>query len=109
MRQLILLTLLILAVPALNGQVSSTWPNAAIPTSVPFLTQAPDARAAGMGDVGVASAPDVNSQYWNAAKYAFTEAKGGLSLTYVPWYKNLLSGMLQSFYDAPGVQKANGS
>ena len=32
---------------------------------------APDARAAGMGDVGAATDPDVNSQYWNPAKYPF--------------------------------------
>ena len=39
--------------------------------SVTSQTIAPDARAAGMGDVGVATDPDVNSQYWNPAKYPF--------------------------------------
>jgi len=61
--------------------------------SVPFLTIAPDARAAGMGDVGAASEPDVNSLYWNVAKYAFVAGKGGLAATYTPWLKNLVPGI----------------
>jgi hypothetical protein len=43
-----------------------------------------------MGDAGVASIPDANSQYWNSAKYAFMEGQGGASLTYSPWLTNLL-------------------
>lgn len=35
-------------------------------------TIAPDARGGGLGDVGAATDPDVNSQYWNPAKYPFT-------------------------------------
>ncbi len=61
-----------------------------IPTSVPFLTIGPDARSAGMGDVGAASLPDVYSQHWNSAKYAFIEGRGGVSLTYTPWITNLI-------------------
>lgn len=58
-------------------------------TAVPALTIAPDARAGGMGDVGVATTPDVNSQYWNPAKYAFMESAMGVSLTYTPWLRKL--------------------
>jgi hypothetical protein len=61
-----------------------------IPTSVPFLTIAPDGRSAGMGDGGVASIPDVYSQHWNNAKYAFVEAKAGISFSYIPWATNLI-------------------
>ena len=43
-------------------------------------TIAPDARAAGMGDVGAATDPDVNSQYWNPAKYPFCISRAGISL-----------------------------
>jgi hypothetical protein len=50
-----------------------------IQTSVPLLTIAPDGRSTGMGAVGAASSPDVNSQHWNAAKYAFVEEKGGVA------------------------------
>ena len=44
-------------------------------TTVPFLTIAPDSRAGAMGDLGVATSPDANSQTRNAAKYAFIKAK----------------------------------
>ena len=61
-----------------------------IQTAVPFLTIAPDGRSTGMGDVGAASAPDVNSQHWNSAKYAFTQNKGGIAFIYTPWLTNLI-------------------
>lgn len=54
---------------------------------------APDARAAGMGDVGVATDPDVYSQYWNPAKYPFTISRAGISLNYTPWLRQLVSDM----------------
>ena len=44
-----------------------------IQSVVPFLTIAPDSRSGGMGDAGVATAPDFNSMHWNPAKYAFIE------------------------------------
>ncbi len=52
---------------------------------------APDARAAGMGDVGVATDPDVYSQYWNPAKYPFCISRAGLSLNYTPWLRQLVN------------------
>lgn len=54
-------------------------------------TIAPDARAAGMGDVGGATDPDVNSQYWNPAKYPFCISRAGLSLNYTPWLRQLVN------------------
>ena len=54
-------------------------------------TIAPDARAAGMGDVGVATDPDVNSQYWNPAKYPFCISRAGISLNYTPWLRKLVN------------------
>ncbi|MDD3079692.1 MAG: type IX secretion system outer membrane channel protein PorV [Paludibacter sp.] len=62
-----------------------------ISTVVPSLTIAPDARAGGMGDVGAATNPDVNSQYWNPAKYVFMESEAGASLSYTPWLRRLVS------------------
>ena len=50
-------------------------------------TIAPDARAAGMGDVGAATDPDVNSQFWNPAKYPFCISRAGLALNYTPWLR----------------------
>lgn len=54
-------------------------------------TIAPDARAAGMGDVGVATDPDVNSHYWNPAKYPFCISRAGVSLNYTPWLRQLVN------------------
>ena len=54
-------------------------------------TIAPDARAAGMGDVGAATDPDVNSQFWNPAKYPFCISRAGVALNYTPWLRQLVS------------------
>ena len=54
-------------------------------------TIAPDARAAGMGDVGAATEPDVNSQYWNPAKYPFCISRAGVALNYTPWLRQLVN------------------
>ena len=62
-----------------------------INTSVTSQTIAPDARAAGMGDVGAATDPDVVSQYWNPAKYPFTISRAGVALNYTPWLRQLVS------------------
>jgi len=57
---------------------------------VPSLTIAPDARGGGLGDAGAATEPDIYSQYWNPAKYAFAYSKAGIGLTYTPWLKRLI-------------------
>ena len=62
-----------------------------ISTAVPFLTITPDSRHGGMGDVGAATSPDANSQYLNASKYAFTESKFAISLSYTPWLRELVN------------------
>jgi hypothetical protein len=74
----------------------------ALQTTVPFLTIAPDSRAGAMGDLGVATTPDANSQNWNAAKYAFIKDRMGVSLSYTPWLRNLVKdinlGYLSFYY-----------
>ncbi|MCR4664085.1 MAG: type IX secretion system outer membrane channel protein PorV [Paludibacteraceae bacterium] len=71
-------------------------------TAMPSLTIAPDAAAAGMGDVGTATRPDMNSQHWNPAKYAFFEERGGISASYTPWLRSLVGDIdlayLSGFY-----------
>lgn len=62
-------------------------------TSVTSQTIATDARAAGLGDAGVATDPDVVSQYWNPAKYPFTISRAGVALNYTPWLRQLVSDM----------------
>lgn len=62
-----------------------------ITTGAAFMQIAGDARAAGMGDQGVATAPDVFSQQWNVSKYAFARAEQGLSFTYTPYLSALVN------------------
>ncbi len=87
---------------AQNGTVPSGPQLNAIQTAVPFMTITPDSRAGGMGDVGVASEPDINSQYWNNAKYVFMESQGGVALSYTPWLRKLINDInlayLAGFY-----------
>jgi hypothetical protein len=85
--------LLILA--ALSGNTElfsqqSSGEDNAIQTVVPFLIIAPDSRAGGMGDAGVATSPDVYSMHWNPAKFAFVDGKGGVGISYSPWLRNLV-------------------
>ncbi|MBC8005626.1 MAG: type IX secretion system outer membrane channel protein PorV [Verrucomicrobia bacterium] len=70
-------------------KASTTGANT-ITTGVPFLTIGPDSRAGAMGDAGAATTPDVNSQHWNPAKYAFIKSDMGVSLSYTPWLRNLV-------------------
>ncbi|PXV60276.1 hypothetical protein CLV62_12952 [Dysgonomonas alginatilytica] len=60
-------------------------------TAVPSLTIAPDARGGGMGDVGGATLPDLYSQHWNPAKYAFLQTKAGISMSYTPWLRKIVN------------------
>lgn len=62
-----------------------------IVTAVPSLVIAPDARGGGMGDAGVATAPDIYSQHWNPAKYAFATSKAGFGLSYTPWLRKIVN------------------
>lgn len=62
-----------------------------VTTSVTSMSIAPDARGGGMGDVGAATEADVNSQYWNPAKYPFCVGRAGVALSYTPWLRKLVS------------------
>jgi hypothetical protein len=62
----------------------------AIQVTVPFLTIAPDSRSGALGDAGVATTPDINSQYWNPAKYPFIDGEGGVAVSYTPWLRKLI-------------------
>lgn len=73
----------------LTGKVENG--NRIISTGVPLLLIAPDSRAGAMGDVGAASRPDANSIHWNAAKLSFMEKQAGLTFTYSPWLREIVS------------------
>ncbi len=89
-----LLLSLSLMMPVMSAEAQDSW-NEMNPVSyaVSSLAIAPDARSAGLGDVGAATDPDVNSQYWNPAKYPFCISRAGVSLNYTPWLRQLVSGI----------------
>ena len=62
-----------------------------VQTGVTSLNIAPDARSASMGDLGAATDPDANSQYWNPSKYAFAYSNAAVSLSYTPWLRKLVN------------------
>ncbi len=68
-----------------------------ITTAVPFLTITPDSRRAGMADAGVASTPDANSVFWNAASLAFAEKNAGIATSYAPWLRSLVPGISYNY------------
>jgi len=82
---------ILLSMMALVGLTLPMMATNPVITAMPSLTIAPDAHSAGMGDIGAATNPDLNSQHWNPSKYAFMESKGGLSVNYTPWLTKLVS------------------
>ena len=76
-------------------------------------TIAPDARGAGMGDVGAATDPDVTSQYWNPAKYPFCISRAGVALNYTPWLRKLVGDIdlayLSGYYRIGDYSALSGS
>lgn len=82
-------------------------------SAVTSQTIAPDARSAGMGDVGAATDPDAASQYWNPAKYPFCISRAGVALNYTPWLRQLVSDMdlayLSGYYRIGDYSAISGS
>lgn len=87
----ILVTLLLVSVSlTISAQDKENMFN---PVNYTIISQtiAPDARSGGLGDVGAATDPDVNSQHWNPAKYPFNISRAGIALNYTPWLRQLVS------------------
>ena len=82
-----------------TGSVAQDTKSAFNPVDHAVISQtiAPDARAGAMGDVGAATDPDVNSQYWNPAKYPFCISRAGLSLNYTPWLRKLVNDIALAY------------
>lgn len=94
MKNRILIVLAFVFVLKSNAQETIIFPNQdrrVITTGIPFLLIAPDARAAGMGDMGVATSVDAFSQQWNSAKYVFSETKSGIGVSYTPYLSKLVN------------------
>ena len=105
MRKLAITALLLYtSVVSVKAQTSNDGDDAAgrtgsriISTPVSFLTITPDSRGAALGDAGVASSPDANSNYWNPAKLAWIDGDMGVSLSYAPWLRKLVDDMSLSY------------
>ena len=87
-RKALKLTAIVLLFAGVNSLKAQDTINV-VTTAVPFLRISPDARAGGMGDLGLATSPDANSPFWNLAKTPFTESQFSVGLTYTPWLKDL--------------------
>ena len=100
----------IMAIAGLSLPLLATNP---VITAMPSLSVAPDAHAAGLGDVGAATTPDLNSQHWNPAKYAFMESRGGITANYTPWLRKLVSDIdlayLAGYYKINDMQAISAS
>ncbi|MEL0454875.1 type IX secretion system outer membrane channel protein PorV [Flavobacteriaceae bacterium SZ-1-7] len=94
MKNKVLLILALAFLIKINAQETIVFPNQerrVVTTGVPFLLIASDARAAGMADMGVATSVDAFSQQWNSSKYAFSEAKSGIGVSYTPYLSKLVN------------------
>ena len=104
---MLLMAMMTLAAVAQKDQFNPIY------TGVTSLSIAPDARAGALGDIGVATEPDVNSQYWNPAKYPFNIARAGVSMSYTPWLRQLVSDIdlinLAGFYRIGDYSAVSGS
>ncbi|MBX3239018.1 MAG: type IX secretion system outer membrane channel protein PorV [Chitinophagaceae bacterium] len=85
-----------------------------VTTAVPFLRISPDARAGGMGDMGVATSADISSQFYNVAKYPFAKTPYGIGVTYTPWLKDLglndvYLAAMSGYYKLDELQAISGS
>ena len=85
---LIAVAMMLMASPAAMAQKEDFNP---VQTGVNSLNIAPDARGASMGDLGAATDPDANSQFWNPSKYAFAYSQGSVSLSYTPWLRKIVN------------------
>lgn len=87
----VMLAVLLMAIASASADDDKLTTFNPVEHAVVSETIAPDARAAGMGDVGAATDPDVNSQYWNPAKYPFCISRAGIALNYTPWLRQLVN------------------
>ncbi|MCE7069156.1 type IX secretion system outer membrane channel protein PorV [Dyadobacter sp. CY327] len=86
-------SLFILSTGAILAQTTPSSTQRIPHSPLSFLTFAPDARSAAMGEAGVALSPDANATYWNAAKLPYNTKDIGVSASYTPWLRNLVDDM----------------
>lgn len=112
MKKILSIIMILLSCIAVKAQDKTNMFNP-VNSAVTSQTIAPDARSAGMGDVGVATAPDAASQFWNPAKYPFCISRAGVALNYTPWLRQLVSDMdlayLSGYYRIGDYSAVSGS
>ncbi len=112
MKKILSIMMILLSCIAVKAQDKTNMFNP-VNSAVTSQTIAPDARSAGMGDVGVATDPDAASQFWNPAKYPFCISRAGVALNYTPWLRQLVSDMdlayLSGYYRIGDYSAVSGS
>ena len=112
MKKILSIIIILLTCIAVKAQDKTNMFNP-VNSAVTSQTIAPDARSAGMGDVGVATDPDAASQFWNPAKYPFCISRAGVALNYTPWLRQLVSDMdlayLSGYYRIGDYSAVSGS
>ena len=112
MKKILSIIIILLSCIAVKAQDKTNMFNP-VNSAVTSQTIAPDARSAGMGDVGVATDPDATSQFWNPAKYPFCISRAGVALNYTPWLRQLVSDMdlayLSGYYRIGDYSAVSGS
>ena len=112
MKKILSIIIILLSCIAVKAQDKTHMFNP-VNSAVTSQTIAPDARSAGMGDVGVATDPDAASQFWNPAKYPFCISRAGVALNYTPWLRQLVSDMdlayLSGYYRIGDYSAVSGS
>lgn len=112
MKKILSIIIILLSCIAIKAQDKTNMFNP-VNSAVTSQTIAPDARSAGMGDVGVATDPDAASQFWNPAKYPFCISRAGVALNYTPWLRQLVSDMdlayLSGYYRIGDYSAVSGS
>lgn len=112
MKKILSIIIILLSCIAVKAQDKTNMFNP-VNSAVTSQTIAPDARSAGMGDVGVATDPDAACQYWNPAKYPFCISRAGVALNYTPWLRQLVSDMdlayLSGYYRIGDYSAVSGS
>ena len=107
------LAAIILLFVGITQNIKAQDPINVVTTAVPFLRISPDARAGGMGEVAIAVTPDANASFWNLAKVPYNSSNGGISLSYTPWLKDILSDVylasVAGFYKFDEQQAISGS
>jgi len=93
----IIISFISFAQPTGSGVTDNDLQLNTITTALPFMSITPDSRAGGMGDAGTALSPNSTSVYWNTSALSFSKVKSEVSLSYVPWLRQLTNDIHLSY------------